>query len=292
LQDEAFSDLKKAKQPVVPGGDEKRAYEAFHIYGSVEQQSLLTILTEYYSNKDNYQKVCDCGSNLLYEKGILENLLEVVTLEDFTVKSYINSRQASLRNLILSGYHTIVAKENSGRWVSLASSSLTSNCFPAHLAKAMIFLIDEKHRLEHVLGGLTLTRVDAVVRHVDDVDKAIESQQVEVPQRNRAYVDYLYGQIASSLLDVYSNLVSMLQTNTFPGVVTASNLVHNKLAYGQALEELEYVKFVVKPLLNTGKARNPKKDEGAKVVSAEGSGVLFPSLQQLKNDGKILTTSI
>jgi hypothetical protein len=292
LQDEAFSDLKKAKQLVVPGGDENRADEAFHIYGSVEQQSLLTILTEYYSNKDNYQKVCDCGSNLLYEKGILENLLEVVTLEDFTVKSYINSRQASLRNLILSGYHTIVAKENSGRWVSLASSSLTSNCFPAHLAKAMIFLIDEKHRLEHVLGGLTLTRVDAVVRHVDDVDKAIESQQVEVPQRNRAYVDYLYGQIASSLLDVYSNLVSMLQTNTFPGVVTASNLVHNKLAYGQALEELEYVKFVVKPLLNTGKARNPKKDEGAKVVSAEGSGVLFPSLQQLKNDGKILTTSI
>ena len=290
LEDEAFSDLKKAKQLGVVS-DNNQAADTLHIHGSVEQQSLITILTEYYSNRDNYKKVCDCGNNMLYEKGILENLLEIVTLEDCTVKSYINSRQSSLRSIIMSGYCTIVVKENSGKWGSSVSSSLTSNCFPAHLSKALILLIDEKHRLEHVLGGLTLTHVDTAERGSDGLDPSIDSKNVKASHHNRTYVEYLYGQIASSLVDMYSNLVSMLQTNTFPGVVTASNVVHNKLAHGQAMEEFEYIKFIVQPLLNSDGVKK-KKDEDKPFIGAEGSGVLFPSLEQLKNDGKILSTSI
>ncbi|KAJ1405181.1 hypothetical protein B484DRAFT_457141, partial [Ochromonadaceae sp. CCMP2298] len=141
---------------------------------------------------------------------LCHNLAEVVVIEDEAASMYIEVKANQLRTCVFAGY-ALLHRQAAPRLEAL----------PVHLARALLFLGREKETLGLELRDITIHRGREKGDKGERGEKRPRSESAdsdlleEDPLLDLQYKHFLYRQLCLCLLQIYADLISRLQRNSF-----------------------------------------------------------------------------
>ena len=196
-------------------------------------------------------------------------VVEAVVQEQAAAKSYVAARRMDFRRLLASAYNIVAISEASGQWlermvdsgdVSAGGQSAPASV-PLHLSRILLVLADEKSRLRHVWGEVTVEGgfrdPQAVygVRAAEETPSELErlesllapsaAKEKSLAAEPLRYCDYLLRELVRALLEEYALLTESLASGAFPGA-PAGGLA---LSAAKAADEMEFLRLAAAPLL-------------------------------------------
>jgi hypothetical protein len=257
IEDDPIDTVKKVEEPI----NEKKTLLSIPEISSVtnNNSSLNNLLY------DRLQK--SINNSLEGSEAIMKN---IVYLEFYAITGYLEFIRQSLLMTILASYSIILKKELSPSISSTSPASLKSKntnklnlskslpvknktCIPPHISRLILMICSEKKNLSRILNNLKIEKDD-----YNDDENNSETDINEESDKER-YRDYLFKQICSSLLSIYIELISNLNTNNFNSYCenrssnnnnnninkfTKNIPCNNPLTSSQAYEELCFFKVI------------------------------------------------
>jgi len=241
--------------------------------------------------------------------GVEANMKEIINLECSIVTSYVRQQAHTLRMAIKSGYALLLRREETPHaWRSLSEDPDAPLTLPTHLVRVLMTLGHEKTHLNRVLGNFTVEngQIDVPQSSVASLLLTQQQQQQQTTaassllrSRGERYSEYIFKEICKELLAIYADLIAKISSRTH-SVTVSKTLRESKTSFakaalhqcvtphcqGLALEELEYIQNIIRPLLKAGTVAAPSKE------APEGAGVMFLSADQIEKEASIFAMMI